>query len=167
MICETSIPARAAHLPRMRRSALLKTLGLPKTARREAALKLAVARIVTARRNGNEEAAVFWSEAKNFLKRNLKHLCLCGCGSLLRGGVNQCQRSQIESLAKAARERKHRDKANDGALRDAVEPLSVVLSRCEVSHITQAIEICGSKDKAADVLGISKASLYRKLSREK
>jgi hypothetical protein len=65
--------------PTFSRMGLLRLLQVPRDARWEAVAPLVKEQIVLARRNDDEDLAKSWSQAKEFLKRNLAHTCIdCG-----------------------------------------------------------------------------------------
>jgi hypothetical protein len=65
---------------------LLRILGLPYPTRWEKARPKVVEKIVAARRGNDDLAAAQWSDAKEFLKRNLVHTCIT-----CQGGCNGYQ----------------------------------------------------------------------------
>lgn len=81
--------ALVKHRPRsMRVKPLLQRLSLSYGTRWEEAAPKIKEKIVEARRLEADDIAAFWSLAKNFLKRNLKHLC--SCGKVIGGKERQC-----------------------------------------------------------------------------
>jgi hypothetical protein len=68
---------RSFRVP-IRKRALLRSLQLPFDAKWDAAQPIIRQKIIKARRENRDEDAIYWSQAKEFLKRNLYRTCTCG-----------------------------------------------------------------------------------------